>query len=121
MADAAIVVSWGTPFPGREALSLGLFMEVSQWWEGKRAAKEVDDFRSYIATTGALSEQGGFMLIEGDAAKLDQLTATEEFRTFIVKGIHLLSGIEVSRFDTGPAIGKAIERVMSVRKQLGIG
>lgn len=121
MADTAIVITWGTSFPGREAPSLALFMEVTQWWEGKRAAGEVSDFRSYMATTGSLSKHGGFMLVEGDAAKLDRVCASEEFRTLMVKGIHLLSGIEVNRFDTGPAIGKAVERVLGVRKQLGIG
>ena len=61
------------------------------------------------------------MLIEGDSEKLDRLSNSEAFRGFMTKGIHLLSGIEVQRFDTGPAIGKAIERVMTVRTQLGLG
>jgi hypothetical protein len=121
MADSAIVITWGTPLVGREAMSLNLFMEVIQFWEGKKAQGAVSDFRSYLAGNGAISAQGGFMLIEGDRTKLDALQDSDDFRNHLVKAIHMLSGVEVRSYDTGAAIGKNVERVLGIRKQLGIG
>lgn len=119
-ADSALVIHWGTPFVGREAQSLALFMEVTQFWEGQKAGGAVTDFRTYIANNGAVTDRGGFMVIEGSAASLDKLQQTEEFRRHLVKAIHMLSGVDVRRFDTGAQIGNTIERVMAVRKELGI-
>ena len=121
MSDSSIVIHWGTPFVGREAPSLALFMEVTQFWEGKKAAGEVSAFRTYIASGGDVSNDGGFMVIEGPSASLDKLANSEEYRRHMVKAIHLLSGISSKRYDTGAAINQAVERVMTVRKELGIG
>jgi hypothetical protein len=120
MADSALVIHWGTPHVGREAASLALFTEVMQYWEGQKASGAVTDFRTYIATNGSVTDRGGFMVIEGSRESLDKLSNGEDYRRHLVKAIHMLSGVDVRRFDTGPQIGNAVERILAVRKELGI-
>jgi hypothetical protein len=120
MANAAIISSWGANVAGREAMGLGVFMGAVQYFTERKAAGEIEDLRIYLAAQGNLSEVAGHMIVEGSAAQIAALTEREDYRTLIVKAVHIVHNFNSTTYHTGDEIMKRIEMLQAARKELGI-
>jgi len=118
--NAAVCISWGRPTTGRETKSLEVFSQAVEYYGSLKTKGTISDFKVYLATNGALAHRGGFMLLEGEVAKLRSVLDTEDFQRLLAKAYHVVDGLEVVHLNTGDEIQKTIGRTLEVRKQLGI-
>jgi hypothetical protein len=120
MANAAIFLKWGNPFPGREAKSLEVFMGALEYFGGLKASGAIADHRVYLCTNGNTADLAGFMTIEGDVAQLRKLIDSEDYKLLFLKARHLVDGVSQVHTVTGADVATEVQRVVKVRGQLGI-
>jgi hypothetical protein len=120
MSNAAICIRWGAPFVGRETKSLEVFMHAQEYWATLQKQGKIAAHRTYLASNGNMFAAGGFAMLEGEVQQLRAVVDSNEFRTLLLKAMHLVSNVEVTHMDAGDTIPKRIEEIVSVRKQLGI-
>lgn len=120
MANAALVIRWGTGIIGREEIGLGVFMASMKFWGELKAKGEVEDFRVYSFPEGDLSHATGMAILEGSTEQIGALVAREDYRTLVTKAVHIVGDVSVDRAETGEAVMQGVERLVSVRKELSI-
>jgi len=120
MSNAAIFISWGAPLAGRENKALEVFNQVLEYNTRLKKEGKITDHRTYLSTNGNTSELGGFMVVEGEVAQLRSMIDSTEFQTNYLKAQHLVSNVELVHCVTGTEIGKRVEMVLGVRRELGI-
>lgn len=108
MANAVLYIGWNRPIPGREADAYRHLMtecdsafatfESQGWFES----------REHIALTAHGAGPGGFMLLFGNRAKLDELRRTDAFERVVMR-----MGMLFSDFAIVPGLNReGIEAVM---------
>ena len=117
--ESALYTTWSAVLVGREALGLAVFQEAIAYYEKRKAAGKIADFRIGITELGAVSEQSGYMIAEGSRDQIQAIVDDEDFKRIVVKATHVVP-FSISRCSTGTAIGGAVERLLAVRKELGI-
>jgi hypothetical protein len=81
LMDAAIVLTWSAPFPGREKKTLEFVAQADEYW-GKRAAEgRCTQPEWFFLPTG-----GGMWMVKGERRVLEELIQTDEARRLLVKG-----------------------------------
>ena len=106
MSNAAIFVSWGNPFPGREAKSLEVFMEFLQYW-GKQAAEgKCSEPEAFIAMDG----HTGMSIVRGKSDVLMELATSDEALKLVEKGQLIVEDLKTEWYFTGE---DEIQRSMS--------
>jgi hypothetical protein len=120
MSNAAICIRWGAPVVGRETKSLEVFNAVLEYNTRLEKDGKIAGHRLYLANNGNLSAFGGFLVTEGEVAQLRAVVDSNEFQMLLVKAQQCVTSIEVTHCVSGSAIGQAVERLMSARKELGI-
>ena len=79
--QAALVTTWASSVPGREAKAIETFMDYLTLL-GKQAAEgHVSQPDSFFKYDGS----GGFGIVKGDSATLVELWESEEFRSMLAK------------------------------------
>lgn len=119
MADASILTTWGASLAGRESMGLNVFQAAIGFWEEHRAKGNIESFRVGITEVGSLAETAGYMLVEGSVAQLRKIADSEEYKRLITKAVHVVP-VTVSHNVTGNAVMQSVERLISVRNELGI-
>jgi hypothetical protein len=84
-APSALFIGWGPVITGRETVSFAVFAEAIQYFAGLQQRGEIDNFEP-IALEWHGGELAGFLLIRGDASKLQQLRYSDEFTRLISRG-----------------------------------
>jgi len=118
-ADTAIYTTWSAAYVGRETMALTVFQEAVGYYEKKKASGKLGDVRVGIAQLGAVTTQSGYLVAEGTREQIQAILDDEEFARITAKATHVCP-FAISRCTTGPGIGTAIERMLGVRKELGI-
>jgi hypothetical protein len=77
MANAAIVIFWGSPIPGREQKALQFFKEATQFWADKKDKGEVESIDA-VEFDHFSADLRGLMIIRGDRDKLTKLARSDE-------------------------------------------
>ncbi|MCC6528187.1 MAG: hypothetical protein IT373_36405 [Polyangiaceae bacterium] len=119
MAQASILTTWGTVHVGRESMGLRVFQEVLTYYESAKAAGKLEDFKVGLCEAGDVGALSGYMVAEGSTAQVQAMFADEAFKRLVAKATHVVSFSMVS-CSTGTAIPASIERLLGVRKELGI-
>jgi hypothetical protein len=78
MANAVLFIGWGPVIPGREQKSLQVFSEAMQYWTRLQQQGVIEGFEPVILEPHG-GDLGGFALIRGDMARLNQVRAEQEF------------------------------------------
>lgn len=120
MANRSIIYTWGGAIAGREAKGVGVFQEALGYWGAKQQAGEVSDVKVGVSQTGNVEVLGGYLLVEGDRAKLEEIAASEEYQQLNIKASHIVHNFTITHCDAGDAIPNAIERLIKVRADLEI-
>lgn len=82
MADTALFCGWNQPSTGREAQALELFASTIAFWNKHKEAGNIESFEPVILSRHG-GDMNGFMLIRGDAAKLDEIKRSDEFFSIV--------------------------------------
>ena len=72
MADAAILIGWNEPKPGRESMAAQLFADTMKYYTTLVEQRAIESFEPVILTRHG-GDFNGFILLRGEAAKLDAL------------------------------------------------
>ena len=119
MSEASLYTTWEQVLVGRETLGLAVFQEVIGFYEKRKAAGQLAEVRVGLTELGAVSADNGYIVAEGSRAQIQAIVEDEEFKRLVAKATHAVR-FSISRCVTGPAIGGAVERLLSVRKEMGI-
>jgi hypothetical protein len=94
MADYGIFFGWGVIRAGREAALDKVFPEAVAYWDGLKAAGEIEEVRLVMlgAHGGDLS---GFALLLGDREKLARLRASPEWTRLTMRAESCLENVGV--------------------------
>lgn len=100
MSTDVIFMGWDGSIPGREAMSAQHFQEFLGYLGGLQQAGKIASFEPVLLNPHG-GDLNGFILIRGDSAQFDALSASEEWQIHITRaGIHL-QGLGVVRGVTG--------------------
>jgi len=84
MAEFGLFIGWGAPRAGKEAAAGTLFQEAVAYWNGLRAAGEIESLE--LALLGAHGgDLSGFALLRGDPEKLGRLHMSPEFQRLTMR------------------------------------
>jgi len=115
-ADNGILIGWNRVVPGKETQALALFGEAMGFWSQQQQAGAIEGFEPvFLSPHGG--DLNGFFLIRGDAAKLTQLMASDEYLTIEQKASYLLDGHGV----IGASFGEGITRRMAIYQKVTSG
>ena len=103
MSSNVIFMGWDRPVPGREAMSAEHFQEVMQYLGGLQGAGTIESFQPVLLNSHG-GDLNGFILIQGESAKLSALQATEEWVAHVTRGAFHLEGLGIVRGVTGEAL-----------------
>ena len=109
MADSAIFIGWGEGIAGREQSSLTLFNEVLAYYTGLQKRGEIESFEAVLLEPHG-GDLDGFLLIRGEAEKLDRVRRSEEFLGYNARAGLALHNLGVVR----GWIGAGLERQFAV-------
>ena len=87
MANSAIFIGWNRSVAGREQQAMDLFMKAMN--EGK-----IESFEPVVLSNHG-GDLNGFVLIRGDAAKLDEVRREDTFRNFSIEANFCLENFGV--------------------------
>ena len=84
MADFGVFIGFGFPARGREEAATKVFGELMQYLVGEAGQGRIEGFEpAFIQPHGG--DLGGFILVRGDRAKLDQMVASEGFQRLAIR------------------------------------
>ena len=100
MSSNIIFMGWNRSVPGREAMSAEHFQEVMQYLGGLQQEGAIESFQPVLLTVHG-GDLNGFILIQGESAKLDAVASSEEWMAHVTRGGLHLEGFGVVRGVTG--------------------
>jgi hypothetical protein len=112
MADAAILVGWNEPKAGREAMAAQLYADAMKYYTTLVEQRAIESFEPVLLTRHG-GDFNGFILLRGEAAKLDALQRSEEFEAMTIRGVLCLSGYGVIRAYIGEGLQRVMQRWMA--------
>ena len=108
MANGALFIGWGTPIPGREKQAVEVFGQVMQYYERLRRDGEITSCQPVLLEPHG-GDLEGFILIQGDQSRLNQLRLNPEFLHNITRAQLVAQNVGVV---TG-FVGEELNRMMS--------
>jgi len=117
MADEALFVGWGPVVRGREQVALDVFQETLEFWGQQQRDGQIEGFEPFLLQPhgGGL---GGFMLIRGQRAKLDELSASEPFTRVLARAGMVVEELGVVRAYGGEALGRQMAAFQAASNDL---
>jgi len=107
MADDALFLGWGEVVRGRETKAVEVFNEAMQYYGQLQQDGKIEGFEAYFLGPHG-GDLGGFVLLHGDRATLDEIERSEEFERLQTR-----TAMIVERSGTVPAFtGNALARAM---------
>jgi hypothetical protein len=105
MADDALFIGWGAVVRGREQRALEVFGETVSFWQEAQSNGRVDGFEPCLLQPhgGGLA---GFMLVHGERAQLDALSASPEFARLMARAGSIVEELGVVRAYCGEALAQ---------------
>jgi hypothetical protein len=103
MATNALFFAWNRSIPGREKLSAAHFQEFVQYLGGLQQKGAIQSFETVLLNAHG-GDLNGFFLIRAETPKLDELVATKEWQTHIIRAAMHLEGSGTVRGVTGDAV-----------------
>lgn len=107
MSDDAVFLGWGEVVRGRESKAVDVFNESIEYYTGLQREGKLESFEPwFLAPHGG--DLGGFILLRGDRAQLDEILRSPEFESLQAR-----VGMIVDRLGVVPAAtGESLARLM---------
>jgi hypothetical protein len=109
MADDAIFIGWGPVITGREQKAPDVFNEVVQFWGQKQQQGEVEGFDAFFLEPHG-GDLAGFLIVRGDAQKLSQIRASDEFIRQTNRGQAVVQNFGVVTAFTGDRLNQLFQK-----------
>jgi hypothetical protein len=117
MAGEALFLGWGPVVRGREQTSLKVFQETIEYYGRLQQEGKIDSFEPvFIAPHGG--DLGGFVLLRGERAKLNEIRTSDEFERSVVRAASVVDNVGVINAFTGESIGEALGRFQAASEEL---
>ena len=118
MADAGILISWGSTARGREHQASEVLQASLQYWQRLKDSGAIEDFRAHFTTTGNASQLAGFVLIEGERFKLTAARSSEEWSRLMLESGLVVDNLTETTTITGAAFMQALQTFEDVSASL---
>jgi hypothetical protein len=105
MSEHGLFIGWGAPRPGKENAVVTVFAEATAYWEGLRAAGEIESVEPVLLGYHG-GDLRGFALLRGDPEKLGRLRTSPEFQRLTQRAAVCLERVGV----VTAVIGAGVER-----------
>lgn len=117
MAGEALFLGWGPVVRGREQTALRVFQETIEYYGRLQQEGRIESFEPVlIAPHGG--DLGGFVLLRGERAKLDEIRSSEEFERAVTRAATVVDNVGVINAFTGESLGKTMERFQAASAEL---
>ena len=94
MADAALLIRWDRPVPGREPQALSLFGKSLEYYGTLQNEGAIESFEPVLLGPVSI-DLSGFILLRGSADQLDALKREDQFVEMMISAEHLIEGFGV--------------------------
>ncbi len=103
MVDTGLVVGWDRPVAGKERVAVELFGTFTGYLNKLQKDGTIESWEPVLLDPHG-GELNGFILIRGERTRLDEVVATDDFRTYVVRGEMALERFGVVHAEIGPAV-----------------
>lgn len=115
MSEAAIFLGWDRPISGREAVAQELVERLYRYLQELKTSGQLS-----LCTRVLLEPHGGrlngFVLIEGEASKLQDIKQSEAWRNGVARLALAMDGVMVNQALTGAEVDRENARVATLLK-----
>lgn len=108
-ADSVLFVGWNHVYPGHEKEALEAFNSTVGFWMKQVTAGTVESFEPIILDPHG-GDLNGFMIMRGDASKLNAILQTDDWRDLLVRATLHVGGIGVITGVTGEGTAREMAR-----------
>lgn len=84
MANSALFIGWNRSVAGREQQAMALFMKGMEYYGQLKNDGKIESFEPVVLANHG-GDLNGFILIRGDAAKLDEVRREKTFINFSIE------------------------------------
>ena len=113
--QAAVVTTWESSVPGREAKAIDAFMDYLTLF-GKHAADgKVSEPEAYFKYDGS----GGMGIVKGDSATLLEIWESDDFRNVIAAAQLTVQNLHTEMYAAGDAVQDTVGNFTRVAGEMG--
>lgn len=112
--DSAFVITWRSPFPGREASALAYAADADTHWS-KQAAEGRCSQPEWLFHPGGW----GMWMVRGMHDELDRLVQQDESKLLIARGTLLLDGFQYAIAPAGQGADRYVTNYASIASEFG--
>lgn len=112
---AAIVTTWGSSVPGREAKAIEAFMDYLTLMGKQAADGNVSEPEAYFKYDGS----GGMGVVRGDSTKLLELWESDDFREMISKAQLTVQDLHTEMYAAGDSVQNMVGNFTRVAGEMG--
>lgn len=94
----ALVVTWSSAIPGREAAMLRVLREALTFTEALQAAGHIDDAELYVSKTGPNRDT---LMLRGDLDQLSRLLVSSDLEDLLQDGMLVVQDVQVALWAGG--------------------
>ncbi|MFP5299018.1 MAG: hypothetical protein ACLGHL_08535 [Actinomycetota bacterium] len=119
--QGAIVITWGSGRPGREAKGFEIFSRALEYFEGLAKEGRIHGHREYFSLTGNISKWGGLMVIDGQLDELQKVLISDENLRLMQEADAIVDNFSVTLCGGGSdqAVGELVTRSVETLSNLG--
>ena len=118
MADDALFIGWGEVVRGREQKAVEVFNETIQYYGQLQQDGKIEGFEAFfLAPHGG--DLGGFVLLRGERAQLDEIERTPEFERLQTRSAMIVDRTGTVPAFTGEALGRLMGQFQEATQDLG--
>jgi len=118
--DGALMLSFGAVIPGREALAVETFRDLTRYLGRLLDADTISAFKPYFFADGMLGDVSGFFLLEGRRERLDGLRRDEAFVRQLLQAGAATRNVRSHALVAGSEAGRLVNLYREVRQELGL-
>jgi hypothetical protein len=118
MAGEALFLGWGPVVRGRELKALEVFQETLTYYGTLQQEGRIDSFEPVLLAPHG-GDLGGFILLRGARASLDEIRSSEEFQRLVTRAGAIVDNIGVIDAYTGEALAQQMAGFRTVSEELG--
>jgi hypothetical protein len=117
MAGDALFLGWGPVVRGRESRALDVFQETIGYYGKLQQEGKIESFEPILLNPHG-GDLGGFVLIRGERAALDEIAASGDFRKLVAKAGSIVDNVGVIAAFGGEVLAQQMGVFRSVSEEL---
>jgi hypothetical protein len=119
--NGALIVTWGSNIPGREAKGLEVFGKALAYFDELAKKGRIHGHKEYITLTGNADQLAGLMLVEGPVEELVKLQTEEATRALLIEGASITKNFTATVAAGGDEQTLTQEIGLFTKTQQGLG